>query len=58
MKELRLSGLAQTLEVRLQEAKSSKLDHAEFLELILEDEMLVRRGGTIRKVVVRFSVAK
>ena len=49
MKELRLSGLAQTLEVRLQEAKSSKLDHAEFLELILEDEMLVRRDRKIAR---------
>ena len=42
LKQLRLSGLLKTLEVRLQEAKSSKLDHAEFLELILEDEMVVR----------------
>lgn len=49
MKELRLSGLAQTLEVRLQEARSSKLDHAEFLELILEDEMLVRRDRKIAR---------
>jgi DNA replication protein DnaC len=49
LKQLRLSGLMQTLEVRLQEAKSSKLDHAEFLELILEDEMVVRSDRQIER---------
>lgn len=49
LKQLRLSGLMQTLEVRLQEAKSSKLDYAEFLELILEDEMVVRRDRQIER---------
>ena len=47
MKELRLSGLMNSLEVRLQEARSSKLDYAEFLELILEDEMITRRDRQI-----------
>lgn len=47
LKELRLSGLSQSLEVRLQEARSSKLDYAEFLELILEDEMITRRDRQI-----------
>ena len=42
LKKLRLSGLAETLEVRLHEAQSNHLTHAEFLELILQDEMLVR----------------
>jgi len=42
LKQLRLSGLAQSLEVRLQEAASHQLNHAEFLELILQDEILVR----------------
>ena len=42
LKKLRLSGLAQTLEVRLHEAQSNHLTHAEFLELVLQDEMLVR----------------
>jgi len=31
LKRLRLSGLAESLEVRLQEAASSRLSHAEFL---------------------------
>ena len=47
LKELRLSGLRQTLDVRLQEASSSKLNHAEFLELILEDELVVRKDRKI-----------
>ena len=41
LKQLRLSGLGETLDVRLQEAKASKLDHAEFLELILADELAI-----------------
>lgn len=43
LKELRLSGLLQTLEVRLQEAVANRLGHAEFLELILQDETNVRQ---------------
>lgn len=42
LKQLRLSGLAQSLDVRLQEAASHRLDHREFLELILQDELAVR----------------
>jgi DNA replication protein DnaC len=49
LKQLRLSGLSQSLEVRLQEAKASKLDHAEFLELILADELVVRRDRQIER---------
>ena len=47
--KLRLSGLAQTLEVRLQEAAGNQLSHAEFLELILQDELLVRQERTIQR---------
>ena len=39
---LRLSGLAQSLDVRLQEASGNGLNHVEFLELILQDELAVR----------------
>lgn len=42
LRRLRLSGLASTLELRLQEAGSHRLSHAEFLELILQDELAVR----------------
>jgi DNA replication protein DnaC len=42
LKQLRLSGLLESLEIRLQEAAGHALSHAEFLELILEDELAVR----------------
>jgi DNA replication protein DnaC len=42
LKQLRLSGLLESLEVRLQEAAGHHLNHAEFLELVLQDELLVR----------------
>jgi len=43
LKALRLSGLCQTLGVRLQEAAANRLGHAEFLELICQDEINVRK---------------
>jgi DNA replication protein DnaC len=42
LRQLRLSGLLESLEVRLHEAQSHQLNHAEFLELILQDELAVR----------------
>jgi DNA replication protein DnaC len=42
LRQLRLSGLAQTLDVRLQEAAGHNLSHTEFLELVLQDELVVR----------------
>jgi DNA replication protein DnaC len=49
LRQLRLSGLAQTLDVRLQEAAGHQLSHAEFLELILQDELLVRGERLIER---------
>ena len=49
LKKLRLSGLAESLDVRLQEAASHGLTHAEFLELILQDELAVRGERLIRR---------
>ncbi|MBY0456034.1 MAG: IS21-like element helper ATPase IstB, partial [Gemmataceae bacterium] len=43
----RLSGLARTLEVRCQEARGNNLSHAEFLELVFQDEVLVRQERLI-----------
>src|SRR6266566_9278741 len=43
LKQLRLSGLMQTLDVRLQEAAANRLGHADFLELICQDEINVRQ---------------
>lgn len=49
LKQLRLSGLLETLDVRLQEAAGHQLNHAEFLELILQDELLVRSERLIQR---------
>jgi len=49
LKQLRLSGLAQSLDVRLEEATGNQLNHAEFLELILQDELLVRQERLIAR---------
>jgi DNA replication protein DnaC len=43
LRQLRLSGLLQSLPVRLQEAAANRLSHADFLELIFQDEMAVRK---------------
>lgn len=49
LKKLRLSGLASSLEIRLQEASGNGLNHAEFLELILQDELAVRSDRQIER---------
>ena len=49
LKKLRLSGLLETLEVRLQEASGNHLTHMEFLELILQDELTVRQDRLIQR---------
>lgn len=55
LKQLRLSGLLESLEIRLQEAAGHALSHREFLELILQDELMVRDN---RKLERRFSAAE
>jgi DNA replication protein DnaC len=42
LRKLRLSGLAESLEIRLHEAATTGLGHREFLELLLQDELLIR----------------
>lgn len=49
LKKLRLSGITQTLDVRLQEATANRLDYAEFLELVLADEIAVRQERLIAR---------
>lgn len=49
LRQLRLSGLAESLEVRLQEAATHRLSHLEFLELILQDELLTRNQRQIER---------
>ena len=42
LRKLRLSGMLESLELRLQEAMGNSLTHAEFLELIVQDEIDIR----------------
>ena len=49
LRQLRLSGLSETLEIRLQEAAGHQLSQAEFLELLLQDELLVRNQRLIAR---------
>lgn len=49
LRQLRLSGLMESLDVRLQEAGSNRLNHIEFLELILQDELAVRNERQIQR---------
>jgi DNA replication protein DnaC len=49
LKQLRLSGLLESLEVRLHEAAGNGLNHAEFLELILQDELAVRADRQLQR---------
>jgi DNA replication protein DnaC len=46
---LHLSGLLVSLELRLQEAEANRLPHAQFLELVLQDEINVREQRTIAR---------
>lgn len=47
--DLRLSGLRDTLPVRLQEATANRLAHEEFLTLVLQDEINVRQQRQIQR---------
>ena len=49
LKRLRLSGLAQSLDLRVQEALGNGLSHTEFMELILQDELAVRHERQIAR---------
>ena len=55
LKQLRLSGLLESLEIRLQEAAGHGLSHGEFLELILQDELAVRADRQLQR---RFKAAE
>ena len=49
LKKLRLSGLALSLDVRLLEATGNGLNHSEFLELVLQDELAVRADRSMNR---------
>ncbi|MCC5025584.1 MAG: ATP-binding protein [Candidatus Synoicihabitans palmerolidicus] len=49
LKQRRLSGLAGTFSLRLQETGANRLSHAEFLELILSDELNLREQRRLNR---------
>lgn len=49
LRTLRLSGMLQSLEVRIQEAAGNHLTPAEFLELVVQDELLIRKERQIQR---------
>lgn len=48
-RQLRLSGLLASLELRLQEARPHQLPHEQFLELIFQEEINVRQQRLVEK---------
>jgi DNA replication protein DnaC len=49
LKKLRLSGIRETLNVRLQEAAANRLNHLEFLELVVQDELGIRHNRLVER---------
>lgn len=48
-RQLRLSGLSENLELRLHEATTHQIPHAQFLELLFLDELNIRHSRTIHR---------
>jgi DNA replication protein DnaC len=55
LRELKLSGLLETLEVRLRQARETELGHLDFLELILQDEIERRNARKLAQRLLRAS---
>jgi len=53
LKRLKLGGMLQTLELRLDQAHQDKLGHLEFLELMLEDEIQRRANKALARRIGR-----
>jgi DNA replication protein DnaC len=49
LKSIRLSGMANALPVRLQEARSRELPHLDFLTILVEDELSRRRDRLLER---------
>lgn len=49
LRHLRLSGMAQVLDVRLQQAVTGRLSHQEFFELLVDDELTRRRDRLLER---------
>ena len=53
LRELRLGGVLQTLDLRLDQAQQGRLGYLEFLELLLEDEIGRRAAKSLAARVAR-----
>lgn len=51
MKHLKLSGASETLELRLIEAESNELSYSEFLSMLLQDELEVRKNRRLERLI-------
>lgn len=51
MRDLRLSGARETLDLRLHEASANNLSHEEFLEILLEDEKSIRKQRKFQRMI-------
>jgi DNA replication protein DnaC len=49
LRSLHLTGMLDTLEIRLGEARTGKLGHVEFLQVLLEDELARREAAGVRR---------
>ncbi len=49
LRHLRLSGMAQVFDVRLQQAVTGRLSHHEFFELLVDDELTRRRDRLLER---------
>ena len=49
LRALRLSGITETLEARLAEARAGSLGHVEFLQVLLEDELARREAQAVNR---------
>lgn len=49
LKELKLSGIAKTYDIRNEQAIKEKISYLEFLELLIEDEMSNRKDNSYKK---------
>ena len=47
LRHLRLSGMVEALPARAQQASAGPLSHVEFLELLVEDELVKEYGDTV-----------
>jgi len=49
LKSIRLSGMAQNLNIRLQEATANELSHLDFLRNLVEDELTTRKDRLLNR---------